>query len=96
MKSQSLALIGPGKVFLDRTLLARALRSTINKWDFLKLKRFTQQRTLSYLLNQKNFTWQRTLPFLSNTTAYRMGKEFLTTIYLIEDLCPNYIKNSKN
>jgi hypothetical protein len=42
---KSLELTGPGKDFLDRTLLALALRSTINKWNFLILRSFTVIQT---------------------------------------------------
>ena len=34
----SLELIGTGDNFLNRTPIAQALRSTINKWDLMKLK----------------------------------------------------------
>lgn len=30
---------GTGKDFLNKTLMVKALRLTINKWDFVKLKR---------------------------------------------------------
>jgi hypothetical protein len=34
----SLELIGTGENFLNRTSMAQALRSTINKWDLRKLR----------------------------------------------------------
>lgn len=34
----SLKLTGMGKDFLNRTLVTQALRSTLNKLDFMKLK----------------------------------------------------------
>ena len=36
----SLELIGSGVNFLNSTSMAQALRSTINKWDLMKLKSF--------------------------------------------------------
>ena len=35
----SFECIDTGVNFLDRTLMAQALRSTIDKWDLMKLKR---------------------------------------------------------
>lgn len=35
-----LELIGTGKDFLNRRLIAQALRSTVNKWDLMKLESF--------------------------------------------------------
>jgi hypothetical protein len=37
---KSLELIGPGGNFLNRTPLAHALRSKIDKWDLIKLENF--------------------------------------------------------
>ena len=37
---KSLECIGTGKNFLNRTPMARALRSTVNKWYLMKLKSF--------------------------------------------------------
>jgi hypothetical protein len=36
--------IGTGENFLNRTTIAQALRSMINKWDFLKLKSFCKAK----------------------------------------------------
>jgi hypothetical protein len=37
---KSLKRMGRGEKFLNRTPIAYALRSTINKWDLLKLQNF--------------------------------------------------------
>jgi hypothetical protein len=37
---KSLQHVGTGEHFLDRSLMAQALISTIDNWDFLKLKSF--------------------------------------------------------
>jgi hypothetical protein len=51
--------IGTGEIFLNRTLMFQALRSTIDKWDLLKLKRFSkakdsvnQTKTAAYILGK--------------------------------------------
>ena len=36
--------IGTGNNFLNRTPIAYTLRSTINKWDLIKLKRFCKTK----------------------------------------------------
>ena len=42
----SLELIGTGKDILNRTLLAQALRTTINKGDLIKLKMYISKNTV--------------------------------------------------
>ena len=37
---RTLNTMGTGEIFLNRTPMAQALRSTINKWDLMKLKSF--------------------------------------------------------
>jgi hypothetical protein len=53
--------IGTGDNFLNRKLIAQVLRSTIKKWDIMKLKSFLRQKTLS---------------IRKKMIAYRIGKEF--------------------
>ena len=48
---RSLEDMGTGDYFLKITLAAQTLRSTINKWNLLKLKSFSKQRTLSVRQN---------------------------------------------
>jgi hypothetical protein len=43
----SLECIGTGDNFLNRTQTAQELRSTINKWDLLKVRASVRQRTQS-------------------------------------------------
>jgi hypothetical protein len=43
---QSLELICTGEIFLDRTSIVQALRSTINKWDLMKLKCFYKAKNI--------------------------------------------------
>ena len=42
---KSLNLVGTGGNFLKRTPVAQALRSTIDKWDLMKLKNFSKATT---------------------------------------------------
>jgi hypothetical protein len=44
---KSLEHMGTGEKFLNRTPMAYALRSTIDKWDIIKFQIFCKQRTLS-------------------------------------------------
>ena len=43
----SLEFIDTGDNFLNRTPMAQALRSTIHKWDLMKLKSFCKAKTSS-------------------------------------------------
>ena len=54
---------GTGKDFLNRTVLTQTLRSTINKWDLMKLKSFCKAKdpiiqTNGSLQNGKIFFFQ--------------------------------------
>ena len=40
----SLECIGTGEIFLNRTPMAQALKSTIDKWDLMKLKSFCKAK----------------------------------------------------
>jgi hypothetical protein len=46
MGKKRLKLIGTGEHFLKKTPMSLALRSTNDKWDFMKLKTSRSQRTL--------------------------------------------------
>jgi hypothetical protein len=64
----NLELIGTGDNFLNRTPMGQALRSTIYKWDLMKLKRSpVSQRTLSVGQN-----------------SLQIGKGSLPTLHLTE------------
>ena len=48
--------IGTGNNFLNRTPMAQALRSTVDKWDFMKLKSFYKAKITVNRTNwEKNF-----------------------------------------
>jgi hypothetical protein len=44
---KSLEHMGTGERFLNRTAMACAVRSRIDKWDVTKLQNFVRQRTVS-------------------------------------------------
>ena len=50
---KSLELIGTGEIFLNRTPMAHALRSRIDKWDLMKLESFCKAKDI---VNKTN--WQ--------------------------------------
>ena len=53
---KNLKLIGTGRNFLNRTPMAQALRSTVDKWDFMKLKSFYKAKITVNRTNwEKNF-----------------------------------------
>jgi len=50
----SLELSGTGDNFLNKTLMSLVLRSTTDKWDFMKLKSFSQAKNT---VNRKKKTY---------------------------------------
>ena len=77
---KSLALMGTGTNFLNRTPVSHSLRSRIDKWDHIKLKSFYMAQDI---LNRKN---------CQPTNQIKI----LLTLHSIEDYYPKYIKNSRN
>ena len=60
---KSLELIGTGGNFVNRTTMAHALKSKINKWDLMKLESFCKAKRI----------------FNKNKSAtYRLGKKIFT------------------
>ena len=45
--------IGTGEIFLNRTPMIRVLRSTVDKWDNMKLKRFCKAKDTVNKTEQK-------------------------------------------
>jgi hypothetical protein len=56
---KSLELISTGKSFLSRTPMARALRSTIDKWDLIKLKSFCKAKGTVNRTKQQPTDWEK-------------------------------------
>jgi hypothetical protein len=51
--------IGTGDNFLNRTPIAEVLRSTIDKWDFIKLKSFCKAKNTVNRTKQQPTDWER-------------------------------------
>lgn len=49
----NLEVVVTGKEFLNRTLQAQLLRTTINKWDIIKLKDFSPSSNTIIWIKQK-------------------------------------------
>jgi hypothetical protein len=60
----SFKYIGPREIFLNRTPTAQALRSTIDKWDFMKLKSLCKAKDAVNRQNGNLEIWKRSLPTL--------------------------------
>jgi hypothetical protein len=63
---KSFELIGMGKGdFLNRTPMAPALRSSINKWDLMKLKGFCKAKDIVNRTNRQPTDWEKILANLT-------------------------------
>ena len=51
--------MGTGENFLNRSPIAYALRSRIDKWDLIKLKRFCKVKDTAKRTKQKPKNWER-------------------------------------
>ena len=64
----SLEHIGTGENFLKRTSTAQALRSTIDKWDLMKLKSFCKAKDIVNRTKQQPTDWEK---IFTNHTSNR-------------------------
>ena len=58
---KTLKLIGTGGNFLNRTPVAHALRSRIDKWDLMKLESFCKAKDIINKTNQQPTDWGKNL-----------------------------------
>ena len=60
-------LIGTGDLFLKITPVAQTLRSTINKWDLLELRRFCKAKDIVSKTKRQPTDWEKvfTTPHLT-------------------------------
>ena len=65
---KSLELIGTGGNFLNRTPMAHALRSRIDKWDLMKLESFCKAKDIVNKTNQQPTDWEK---IFTNPTSNR-------------------------
>jgi len=55
----SLKHMGTGKIFLNRKLMAYALRSTIDKWNFIKLQNFSKSKDTVNRTKWQQTDWEK-------------------------------------
>ena len=55
----SLELTGTGEHFMNRTPSAQAVRSTINKWNLMKLKSFSMTKDTIIYRKQQATEWEK-------------------------------------
>jgi hypothetical protein len=55
---------GTGKFFLNRTPMAYALRSTVNKWNLIKLQSFSKAKDTVNRAKRQPTDWEKSLPIL--------------------------------
>jgi hypothetical protein len=56
---KSLKVFGTGGNFLNRTPMAHSLRSTINKWDLVKLESFFKAKDIVNKTNRQPTNWEK-------------------------------------
>jgi hypothetical protein len=61
---KSLELIGTGGYFLNRTPMAHALRSTIDKCDLMKLESFSKAKDIVDKIKQQPTNWEKSSLYL--------------------------------
>jgi hypothetical protein len=62
---KSLEDMGTGEKFLNRTAMACAVRSRIDKWDLIKLQISVRQKILSMRQKGHQRIWKGSLPILN-------------------------------
>jgi hypothetical protein len=62
---KSFEAIGTEGNFLNRTLMAHALRSIIDKWDLMKLESFCKAKDIANKTNWKHDDWEKKKPSLT-------------------------------
>jgi hypothetical protein len=71
----TLEVIGIGKGFLNQTPEAQQLRESIDKWDFIKLKRFCTTKEMVSKLKRTHTEWEKIF------ASYISDKKLITRIY---------------
>ena len=72
--------MGTGEKFLNRTAMACAVRSRIDKWDLIKLQHFCKTKDTVNKTKMPPTDWERIFTILNQ----------------IGDVYPIYIKNSRS
>jgi hypothetical protein len=71
----TLEVISRGKDFLNRTPAAQQLRESVDKWDFIKLKRFCTTKEMVSKLKRPPTVWEKIF------SIYTSDKGLITRIY---------------
>jgi hypothetical protein len=71
----SIEHIGTGEILLNRTPMAQALRSTMVKWDLMKLKSFCEAKDTVNRTKQQPTDWEK---FFTNSIS---NKGLISNIY---------------
>jgi hypothetical protein len=66
---KSVELTGTGGNFLNRTPMAHALRSTVDKWDLMKLESFCKAKDIVDKTNWQSTDWEKKI--FTNPTSDR-------------------------
>jgi hypothetical protein len=79
---KSLELTGIGGNFLNRTLIAHALRSAIDKWDLMKLESFCKAKDIVNKTNRQPTDWDKifTNPTSDRRLISKINKELTKLI----------------
>ena len=64
--------MGTGEKFLNRTPIAYALRSRIDKWDLIKLQNFSKSKDIVKRTKQQTKNWEK---IFTNPTSERVTIE---------------------
>jgi hypothetical protein len=73
---ESLKDIGTGEIFLNRTAMACAIRSRINKWDLIKLQSFCKAKDTVNKTKRPPTDWERIF------TTPKSDRGLLSNIYI--------------
>jgi hypothetical protein len=73
---KSLGDIGTGEIFLNRTAMACAIRSRINKWDLIKLQSFCKAKDTINKTKRPPTDWERIF------TYPKSDKGLISNIYI--------------
>jgi hypothetical protein len=66
---KSLEYMGTGEKFQNRTSIAYALRSTIDKWDLIKLQSFCKAKDTVNRTKQQPIYWEKIFINLTSNSA---------------------------
>jgi hypothetical protein len=89
---KSLEDMGTGEKFLNRTAMACAVRSRINKWDLIKLQIFCKEKETVNKAKRPPLDWERIF------TNPKSDKVLISNVYKVfkkldSRKSNNYIKN---